>query len=352
MPGRLIKLVVACLAILLCGSGTAAASGRIVGGSPTSTSQYPWMAAMVLDPAKAGGNALQRQRCGGALVTPYIVLTAAHCLAEGDPDLLEAILHPPLEANDINVVLGRTTLSGSDGAEHDVRAVAFASNYNPASTENDVGYIVLQAPSGQAPIKIAGSGEAGIWAPGAATQVTGWGGTSEAAGPSNTLRAATVPIISDSSCAGSGVYGSRFYPAVMVCAGYLAGGVDSCNGDSGGPLQAPAGDGYRLVGLTSWGDGCARPNKPGVYARVAGDQLRNAIAAKVFELESAHGLPHTNVIGEQAQGGGNTTVLSGFPSRPGRATNKKLRKALRKCGKVRTAGKRKRCIKRAKRRSR
>ncbi len=114
-------------------------------------------------------------------------------------------------------------------------------------------------------------------------------------GGSDTLRVATVPIVTDSGCAVD--YGVYFNSSTMVCAGYTQGGIDTCFGDSGGPMQAAMGGGYRLVGITSWGAGCAQPNAPGVYTRVAGDGLRSAVASTVFNLETAFGLPHDNIIG-------------------------------------------------------
>jgi secreted trypsin-like serine protease len=60
----------------------------------------------------------------------------------------------------------------------------------------------------------------------------------------------------------------------MVCAGYPEGGVDTCQGDSGGPMFGDASGVLRVVGVTSWGNGCAQPGQPGVYARVADTKLR------------------------------------------------------------------------------
>src|SRR5207249_7825654 len=89
-----------------------------------------------------------------------------------------------------------------------------------------------------------------------------WGRTRENGPTSRYLRAASVPIVADAACAGA--Y-QPFSPTAMVCAGYPDGGVDACQGDSGGPMVV----GTVLVGIASWGDGCARPGKYGVYTRVA-----------------------------------------------------------------------------------
>jgi secreted trypsin-like serine protease len=92
--------------------------------------------------------------------------------------------------------------------------------------------------------------------------VLGWGRVAEGGPPSRYLMAATVPVVADADCATA--Y-TRFSADSMVCAGYPQGGVDTCQGDSGGPMIAAG----LLVGIASWGDGCARPGKPGVYTRVA-----------------------------------------------------------------------------------
>jgi secreted trypsin-like serine protease len=324
--GRSSFALLACLALMLVAAPTARAQSlepRIIGGTATTIDQYPWQAAVVYDPAKVSGNPFQRQFCGGSLITQYIVLTAGHCVHGTDPQN-----NSDLDPDDVNVVLGQTALSSAPpSSEFDVQGVAKQDTYDdsygpgPGVPSNDVGYLVLQSPySATTPIDIAGSGEAALWDSGSPEQITGWGATAESgpgSGGSNTLQHATVPIVADSSCAGS--YGSYFNGSTMVCAGYPEGGIDTCYGDSGGPMQAPlAGGGYRLVGITSWGEGCAQPDAPGVYTRVGADGLRAAVASKVFELETTFGLPHENVVG--GDGGADTdppeTTITSGPSGP------------------------------------
>ena len=271
---------------------------KIVGGSTTSIAQYPWQAAVAYDPAKFGGNPFQRQFCGGSLVTSRIVLTAGHCVHRTDPEN-----NSDLDADDVNVVLGQTTLSTAPpSSEFDVQGVAKQAGYAESGgvPSNDVGYLVLQSPyTATTPIDIAGPDEGALWDPGSPEQITGWGATAESgpgSGGSDTLRHATVPIVGDAGCALD--YGRSFNASTMVCAGFPGGGVDTCFGDSGGPMQAAIGGGvFRLVGITSWGAGCAQPDAPGVYTRVAEGAFRSAIASKVFELETTFGLPHEDVIG-------------------------------------------------------
>ncbi len=268
--------VAACVPlIVLPAQAGAQLAPRIVGGHTTSVSAYPWQAALVYD-SRFGLNDFQGQFCGGSLITPRIVQTAAHCVHDHDPD---GPTSSAKDTNDLDVVLGKSTLTSPGGERRDVQAIyeSDAPAYDPLTLENDFAWIVLTAASAQTPIKVAGAGETALWDPGRLTETSGWGTTSEGGISSNTLQAVTVPIIADSVCGLPSIYGSDFDAASMVCAGLLGGGVDSCQGDSGGPLQAPAANTgadppYRLVGAVSWGVGCARSNAPGVYTRLAAFQ--------------------------------------------------------------------------------
>jgi trypsin len=262
-------------------------SSRIVGGNATTIAEWPWQVAITQNPAIYAGNGFQRQFCGGSLVAPNIVITAAHCTFEvfgssgfDDPSNFASIT-------------GRTTLSnsgqGQEIAWSDYFVLTDASGrplYNPSTSEWDVVFAQLASPSpssNSTPIMIAGADEAAFWAPGDENAfATGWGTTlSGGIGPfgkQDTLRAVQIDVIADTTCGSATSYGTGFRRQTMVCAGEIAGGQDTCQGDSGGPLVVPIGGGaFRLVGDTSFGNGCALPNFPGVYGRLAQDPMCTAL---------------------------------------------------------------------------
>jgi hypothetical protein len=249
---------------------------RIVGGDPTTVAEWPWQAAVTLNPSLFSGDGFARQICGGSLVAPTIIITAAHCVYDG------GFLSPALFAS----ITGRTTLSNaSQGQESAWSAYYVAVDgsgsplFNPNTLEWDVVVAQLSSPSpssNSTSIQIAGANEAAFWAPGNENAwATGWGAISSGGASSDTLREVNIDRIADATCGAASSYGSDFHPQTMVCAGEITGGQDSCQGDSGGPLVTPIGGGaFRLIGDASFGFfGCGSPNFPGVYGRVAQDPM-------------------------------------------------------------------------------
>jgi trypsin len=238
-----VSIVILCLSFV--------PSHAIVGGGNASAGEYPWMAAIRTD--------LNGQYCGGSLVAPAVVVTAAHCVQELIENTLALL---PLEPVKVKVTLGRLTLNGTGGETIAARALHVHSD-----ADVDAAVLELTRASVQTPINWIRPGQESLYAPGVLSTVTGWGATSEGGSGSNTLKEAQVHIVSDTQC-------RQTYPnlvdSAMVCAGEPQGGVDTCQGDSGGPLMVPKpGGGFLLAGLTSFGNGCARPNVPGVYTEVA-----------------------------------------------------------------------------------
>ncbi len=147
-----------------------------------------------------------------------------------------------------------------------------------ATSGYDVSILKLSKASTKTPVKVAGASETGLWTVGSNETIVGWGVTSEGGDAPDTLQEAVVPRVADAGCAST--Y-SDFDATTMLCAGYAAGGVDTCQGDSGGPMFGGSGAALRVVGATSYGEGCARPNTPGVYARVGDTALREWIRSVV-----------------------------------------------------------------------
>lgn len=240
----------------------------IVGGDIASTGEFPWQVAIV-DASQS--NPLNGEFCGGSLIAPSWVLSAGHCVLENGA---------LTQASSINVVLGINKLSdgptsGSKGQRKAVSNIYPYPNYNESTSDSDFSLLHLASPavlnSTVATITVAGSSDSALFAAGKNATVTGWGSTtdSDTAPLSNDLRKVVVPIVSNTTCNSSASYGGEV-TVNMLCAGFAAGGKDSCYGDSGGPLIVSDGlGGWKEAGVVSWGDGCAQPNKYGVYTRIA-----------------------------------------------------------------------------------
>jgi secreted trypsin-like serine protease len=232
---------IAAVGVLYAPAVSADPSTRIVGGTPTTTDEYPFITQIT--------DTTGYQFCGGTLVAPTKVVTAAHCLSGVVP-------------GDIQVVGGRTNLSGSDGTVADVSDIWVNPDYETSGT-GDVAVITLAEELPYETLPYVAPTDTDVYAAGTTTRILGWGTTTENGSSSDQLLTAEVPTVSDADC--SDAYGSSYVVSDMVCAGLLEeGGVDTCQGDSGGPLVI---DG-KLAGIVSWGNGCAQPGFPGVYTRL------------------------------------------------------------------------------------
>ena len=252
-------LAMSVIAVALLGV-TAAPSSAVVGGGNASPGEYPSVAEVTFGPFL----------CTGTLVTPDWVLSAGHCGSVTGAAVASPASWPPQL---INVRIGGVTQN--DGEQRTASRVIVHPNY-VATMGYDISLIQLSQSSSMAPTQVAGAGERSTWTAGTLETIVGWGATEEGGDVPDNLQEARVPITTDQYC--SGAY-SDFDPATMVCAGFPQGGVDTCQGDSGGPMFGRNSAGaLRVVGATSWGEGCARPGKPGVYARVADETLRPWIA--------------------------------------------------------------------------
>ncbi len=260
-----VALCAALLSSALAGTLIAGPAGAVVGGTDTAPGAYPAVTYVTL-----GGSFA----CTGTLVAPDAVLTAGHCGSLTGAILATPVGWPPAS---IGVTIGAETPAGS-GEDATVSRVVIPPSYL-ATTGSDVSLLILSKPARAKPVRIAGRGEEALWKTGVLGTIVGYGVTAEDGDPPKRLQQAKVPVVADATCAAA--Y-DTFEAQTMLCAGYPEGKVDACQGDSGGPLFGRRADGSLVVvGSTSQGEGCARPGKPGVYARVADAPLREWIRSVV-----------------------------------------------------------------------
>jgi secreted trypsin-like serine protease len=253
-----------CLATLALTVAFAPSAHAVVGGQDASEGEYPYVAHVTID--KLFG-------CTGTLVDPTHVVTAGHCSSLTGVALATPIGQP---GQLIDVQLDSIRAHEGEGRSVPVAQVHVHPNYVFLNDPSyDVAVLELAEPvEGVPTVKVAGADEEGLWSPGTMATIAGFGVTSEGGDPPDVLQEAQVPITTDAYAADA--YDS-FENRTQIGAGYPQGGTDTCQGDSGGPLLVPGPSGFRLAGDTSYGDGCARPGKPGIYGRVGDDTLREWI---------------------------------------------------------------------------
>jgi secreted trypsin-like serine protease len=203
--------------------------------------------------------------CGGALYSSTIVLTAAHCVGRTGTN------------TSITATLGVVDLNSSSRITRKSNYVYRAPGYNGAG--KDWALIRLASPvTGLATLPIATSTayDSGTFT------IAGWGAAREGGSQQRYLLKAQVPFVSDATCNSAAMYNGEVIATDEICAGYAAGGVDTCQGDSGGPMfRTDSAGAWVQVGIVSWGDGCARRNRPGVYTQVSyfSSAIRSAAAS-------------------------------------------------------------------------
>ena len=220
---------------------------RIVGGEKTDIKDHPWQVLIFIE------SPLGTFQCGGSLIAPKWVLTAAHCFGEAGPSPRS------------KVKSGVTNIN--DGLWVDAEKIVVHQGYDRRTHENDIALVKLKSPAANGKI-IPLATKATPIDVGEFLEVTGWGTTSEGGSTPDVLLKAKVPYVTNETCNAPASYDGAILPG-MMCAGDSKGGTDACQGDSGGPLVARKADGAWLVGVVSFGEGCARKLKYGVYTRVS-----------------------------------------------------------------------------------
>ena len=283
-PRRLLIGAVLVLAVLPASASARGplAEASIVNGRPADVSSFPWLGSILNDensPRGAAGGELERHSCAGSLVAATVLLTAAHCVTDGAG---EQISPAPL-----HVVFGKSRLDTPGGETVDVTAIHRDPAYEPSTYSHDAALLVLSRPVAIAPVALAP--QAMQLREGTRATIVGWGRTGEQEGLSPQLRKARVPLWSNARCyAAYARWVAPHEPSLQLCAAKRRGGVDTCDGDSGGPLLLRRGGATVQIGIVSFGNGCARRGWPGIYAWTASPFLQPWIVRKVVALATGN----------------------------------------------------------------
>ncbi|XP_062383230.1 coagulation factor X [Sardina pilchardus] len=227
-----------------------AGSTRVVGGEDCPPGECPWQALLMNEEGLGF--------CGGTILNEYFILSAAHCMNQSKAT---------------TIVLGEFNINKEEGreAKHEVELYVTHMNYIPATYHNDIALIKLKTPikfnkyilpaclpERDFAERVLMNQKEGM--------MSGFGRLGERSAQTTLLQRLTVPFVDRASCIESSSFKVSKH---MFCAGYLEAGRDACQGDSGGPHVTRYKDTWFVTGVVSWGEGCARDGKYGVYTQVS-----------------------------------------------------------------------------------
>jgi secreted trypsin-like serine protease len=226
---------------------------KIIGGVDAKPGEFPHQVSIMFK--NSGGTpGIERHFCGGSIISSQWVLTAAHCVATmvGMQHLLS---------------VGAGSIDLNKLEEFEMDEVWIYPKFNADSMDYDFALIKVRTSFAEREIPVVTPADNRFINVGDTATITGWG-TDASGNIQQILKKADVKVIGRTDCNDANSYDGRV-TARMICLGLTAGGTDACQGDSGGPALARVRGGARvLFATTSWGDGCALPEKYGVYARI------------------------------------------------------------------------------------
>jgi secreted trypsin-like serine protease len=263
---------------------------QVIGGVPAAQGEFPWMVRLSMG-------------CGGSMITQQLVLTAAHCVPATGPNTTITATLGAVDLQDPNRVTVR--------ANYVYRAPGGG---NPPGNDWALVRLERMVDVPTVPITTTPDFDSGTFT------VAGWGAAVQGGAQQRFLLKAEVPFIDDAQCFSAGGIYVGLVPDQEICAGdWDSGGVDTCQGDSGGPLlRRDAAGEWILVGLTSWGQGCALPQNPGVYAQVS--YFAPAILSAVASL-GPRCAPQTNTTATAIPDGGAAIATPVTVACEGKASN-------------------------------
>ncbi|XP_051898272.1 granzyme K-like [Pristis pectinata] len=227
---------------------------EIIGGKEVRNHSKPYMVSIQIN---------KQHLCGGVLIKPSWILTAAHCNLK-------------FKGRQVRAVLGIDSLKNNENSRQDLKVKHKIPHecFNTETKENDIMLLQLESEAklnkfvGLLPLPQKGLDVK----EGTVCTVAGWGTTeANSTKASDSLREVNVRIIKRKTCNSRNYYGGK--PVItenMLCAGDKKGGRDACDGDSGGPLVCKK----ELRGIVSFGESCGLPKKPGVYTRITYNYLK------------------------------------------------------------------------------
>uniref|UniRef100_A0A667X3P5 trypsin n=1 Tax=Myripristis murdjan TaxID=586833 RepID=A0A667X3P5_9TELE len=244
---------------LTCGEMPSQRMNKIVGGAMTSIESQPWVAAIFHRRSGFG--------CGGSLIAPCWVLTAAHCFPDGENTKIRHL----------SVYLGKSYINDTDADREQkftVEQMIIHPKYNNSygSYNNDIALLKIKSQDGKCAVRtpsvrtVCLPPHLTMLPPGVECSIAGFGKESDTWHFSQYLKQAKVTLLSESDCKRDPTY-ARDLTSNMFCAASPTWSTDSCQGDSGGPLVCEVSGRMFVFGVVSWGEGCAKQDKPGVYTR-------------------------------------------------------------------------------------